>query len=864
MKKSEKPSNGAFGGKTSILCLLAATPFLFLATRALAVPYGVNLLVNGNAESGPASTGGPVANIPGWTVTGGATVVTYGAPGGFPSSGDVGPPDRLNAFFAGGNTAASSFTQSIDVSANGSDIDTGQAVCDIEAWLGGYLKDDDSATFVVNFMQDASTDLGGSTSLTATSTDRGMVTSLISRSRTVAVPIKTRLIKVTLSMTRASNGGDYNDGYADSLSVQLRKPMVVKTTHDGGPDSLRIAVQQGSIITFDNALFARFLGPQVITLATALPDLRKDVTIIGPGADLLTVQRSGASGTPKFRIFTVTNGLQDGPIATISGLTIANGDVSPLEDGGGIGVFRGGLTLSDCRVVNNSGAFGGGIFFQQGGSGIAARDTPLIVARCTIAANLAATNAQRSFAAGAGIYLLDADTIIDRCVMSGNSAPSGSGGALYVSGSVIDLRACTISGNSAKLAGAIFNVGSGSGVSSADLKDCTVADNGSGGLRNDNANGTTPSFTFTNTIISGPSPILSVSDATVASNFVSDGFNIVSDTVVGFVNPKATDQVADPKLGPLQDNGGPTFTRALLPGSPAIDKGNSNFAIDQRGAPRPYDDPNSPNGSGNQGDVGAFESQVPPVVLTNISTRLRVGTGDNALIAGFIVTGYQQKKVIVRAIGPSLPFADKLADPILELHDSSGALLEVNDNWMDSPNKQAIIDSTIPPGNPLESAIVRTLAPGAYTAVVRGVNNGTGTAVVEAYDLDRSADSKLANISTRGFVQTGDNVLFAGVIILGQIGQKVIIRALGPSVPVPGAMADPILELRDANGGLLESNDNWVDSPNKQAIIDSTIPPSNNLESAIVRTLSPANYTAIVRGANNSTGIAVVEVYALQ
>ena len=250
-------------------------------------------------------------------------------------------------------------------------------------------------------------------------------------------------------------------------------------------------------------------------------------------------------------------------------------------------------------------------------------------------------------------------------------------------------------------------------------------------------------------------------------------------------------------------------------------------------------------------------------VLGNISTRLRVETGDNVLFGGFIVTGTQQKKIIVRAIGPSLSFPDKLADPILELHDASGALLETNDNWVDSPNKQAIIDSTIPPSNDLESAIVRSVTPGNYTAIVRGVNGGTGLGVVEAYDLDTSADSKLANISTRGFVQTGDNVLFAGMIVVGQSSQKVIIRALGPSTGVPGALADPTLELHDGNGALLEANDNWVDSPNKQAIIDSTIPPPNPAESAIVRILTPANYTAIVRGVNNSTGIAVVEVYAL-
>jgi hypothetical protein len=133
------------------------------------------------------------------------------------------------------------------------------------------------------------------------------------------------------------------------------------------------------------------------------------------------------------------------------------------------------------------------------------------------------------------------------------------------------------------------------------------------------------------------------------------------------------------------------------------------------------------------------------------------------------------------------------------------------------------------------------------------------------YDLDTSVDSKLANISTRGFVQTGDNVLIAGTIISGQTNQKVIVRAIGPSLAIAGRMEDPTLELRNQNGGLIEANDNWVDSPNKQAIIDSTIPPANNLESAIVATLPPNNarYTAIVRGVNETTGIAVVELYTL-
>ena len=271
----------------------------------------------------------------------------------------------------------------------------------------------------------------------------------------------------------------------------------------------------------------------------------------------------------------------------------------------------------------------------------------------------------------------------------------------------------------------------------------------------------------------------------------------------------------------------------------------------------------------------AFDSQPDwqpqPVVavpqLLNISTRLRVLTGDNALIGGFIVTGTQQKKVIIRAIGPSLPFGERLANPTLELRDSAGTLLQFNDDWQDSPNKQEIMDSTIPPTDDLESAIVATLPANSsgYTAIVRGVNDGTGIGLVEAYDLDLGASSTLANISTRGLVQTDDNVLIAGTIVLGETAQKVIVRAIGPSLSFPGVLADPILELRDANGGLVRGNDNWRTGGQEAEIIATTIPPTNDFESAIVATL-PANgasYTAIVRGVNNTTGIAVVEVYAL-
>jgi hypothetical protein len=252
------------------------------------------------------------------------------------------------------------------------------------------------------------------------------------------------------------------------------------------------------------------------------------------------------------------------------------------------------------------------------------------------------------------------------------------------------------------------------------------------------------------------------------------------------------------------------------------------------------------------------------VPLANISTRLRVETADNMLIGGFIITGTDAKKVLLRANGPSLPLSDRLADPILELHDSSGQTIATNDNWVDAPNRQAIIDTTIPPSNNLESAILMSLAPGAYTATVRGVNNTTGIGLVEAYDLDPTVNSRLVNISTRGLVQTSDNVLIAGMIVLGQTPQTVIVRAIGPSLDVPGKLADPILELRDGNGALIRSNDNWR-SDQEAEIIATTIPPASDLESAIVATL-PANgatYTAVVRGVNGTTGVAVVEIYGL-
>jgi hypothetical protein len=254
--------------------------------------------------------------------------------------------------------------------------------------------------------------------------------------------------------------------------------------------------------------------------------------------------------------------------------------------------------------------------------------------------------------------------------------------------------------------------------------------------------------------------------------------------------------------------------------------------------------------------------------LLNVATRLRVETGDHALIAGLIVSGSEPKKVIVRGIGPSLSsnVPGTLGDPILELHDASGQLLASNDNWKSSQQSE-IQNSGVAPTNDLESAIVATLSPGNYTVILRGKGDATGVGLVDAYDLAQGSKSHLANVSTRGFVSTGDNVMIGGFIVADNGGgTTVVVRALGPSLAAAGiadAMTDPFLELRDANGSLVDFNDNWVSAFGADNIRASHLAPSDDRESALYKVLQPGNYTAIVRGQKNSVGVALVEVYDL-
>ncbi len=209
-----------------------------------------------------------------------------------------------------------------------------------------------------------------------------------------------------------------------------------------------------------------------------------------------------------------------------------------------------------------------------------------------------------------------------------------------------------------------------------------------------------------------------------------------------------------------------------------------------------------------------------------------------------------------------------LADPVLELHGPGAFGTVVNNNWRENPTQEAQIQASgIAPANDLESAIYAALAPGAYTAIVRGSgSNGSGVALIEVYDLDQSASSKLDNISTRAFISTGDDIVIAGFMLGGQSGSdRVIVRGIGPSLTnagVPDALADPTLELRDNNGALLVANNDWQDDPVQASQLTSAgLAPSSNLESGIVTNLPPGLYTALLAGGNNGSGVGLVEVY---
>ena len=267
-------------------------------------------------------------------------------------------------------------------------------------------------------------------------------------------------------------------------------------------------------------------------------------------------------------------------------------------------------------------------------------------------------------------------------------------------------------------------------------------------------------------------------------------------------------------------------------------------------------------------------SHVTASQFQNISTRAAVFTDDSVLIGGFIVNGTEPKKVMLRALGLSLPFTDSvppLADPVLQLHEPDGTVI-TNDNWRDT-QQQEVIDTGIPPMNDLDSAIVVTLPPGAYTAIVRGKGNAIGTALVEVYDLDEAANSELANISARGYVGVENNVMIAGIIVGpdGSGQSTVVVRGIGPSLgvftPPATALLNPLIELYDSDGKIIARNDNWMDDPHAAEIAAAGLAPQSNLEAALQATLGPGTYTAILRGTGievDLTGTGLIESYNIK
>lgn len=271
-------------------------------------------------------------------------------------------------------------------------------------------------------------------------------------------------------------------------------------------------------------------------------------------------------------------------------------------------------------------------------------------------------------------------------------------------------------------------------------------------------------------------------------------------------------------------------------------------------------------------DGPAYLSSNSAPVLVNLSTRAAVGTGDDVLMAGFIIQGSAPATVILRGIGHSLAaigINHPLTDPVIELRDSTGALVDSSDDWITPSDASTIASYHLDPSNSRESALLATLSPGSYTVTLRAFDNGdgdlSGTGIVELYDLHKTA-GRAGNLSSRGQVFPDDGAMFAGVIVGGSATKEVVLRGLGPSLAdnnVANALADPTLELRDASGNLVRQNDDWADDSEAAAVQSSGLAPTRSEESALHATLNPGAYTAILRGANATSGIGLVEVYDL-
>jgi alpha-tubulin suppressor-like RCC1 family protein len=269
-------------------------------------------------------------------------------------------------------------------------------------------------------------------------------------------------------------------------------------------------------------------------------------------------------------------------------------------------------------------------------------------------------------------------------------------------------------------------------------------------------------------------------------------------------------------------------------------------------------------------------STANPTRLYNISTRGQVLTGGDVMIAGFIIGGTAPKTVVVNVAGPNLAnygITNALANPTLRLvRSSDNATLGTNDDWQAQTHPAdvaAIQASGFQPNHPLEPAIIATLPPGAYTAIVEGVGSTTGVALVGVFEVDRP-ETPLINISTRGKVLTGNDVMIAGFIIQGAAAKTVVINVAGPNLAnygITNPLANPKLRVvRSSDNATIATNDDWQAqaSPADVAAIQATgFQPNHPLEPAVILTLPPGAYTAIVEGVNAGIGVALVGVFAV-
>jgi len=610
---------------------------------------------------------------------------------------------------------------------------------------------------------------------------------------------------------------------------------------------------------------------------------------------------------------------------TVSGNRTGNGGSGGLGYGGsGGGILNvGTLTIIDSTISDNQtgdggagrpggggGVPGGG---GGGGGGISNGGTATVV-NSTVSGNRTGNGGSASFgqerSPGSGGGISNGGTLtISNSTISGNQIGNGSfnnsgfydsgGGGLYSGGGQTTISNSTITANDAvRFGGGIYH--------SSPYPNGTV--------------------TLRSTIVAGNSGEW----ADIYGTVQSEGYNLIGDQHGATITPNpgaGPDFYGLPELDPLADNGGPTRTHLPRSNSLAIDKGKnfSASSTDQRGLgfTRVVDQPDGtyPNAA-DATDIGAVElagtttatptptatatpaatatatatatpaptatatptatSTATPtptatptgaaILARNVSTRARIETGDNVMIAGFIISGTVPKKVVLRGLGPSLQdinVAGFVADPVLELRGSNGALILGNDNWQDDSAQAAEIQAAgLAPTRSQESAIVLTLVPGTYTVIVQGRNDTTGVGLVEVYDIDNS-NSQLANMSTRGFVQTGDNVIIGG-FTLGGAGNstRIAIRAVGPSLSnfgLSSVLQDPILELRDGNGSLLVSNDNWTDDAASAAELTAhgLALPNPNESGIFFDHISPGQFTAVVAGKNGGIGTALLEIYNL-